>query len=84
MSLSEVEFIQDLKPLKEQYSDINLQEYSHHFYLFANPRSGDRTALKFINPKFHQFRVVFTKDECRNLRERNELSRGYESKTLTS
>jgi len=78
--------MEDLSPLKDQKhsDDIRIRAYSHHVYFFANPRSGDRTALKFINPNFHQFKVVFSKDECKSLREKNELSRGFESKKLTS
>ena len=85
MSISEVEFIEDLNPLKdEKQPEINMEAYTHHIYFFANPRSGDQTALKFINPKFHQFKVVFNKDESNNFGEGNDLSRAYDSKTLTS
>jgi hypothetical protein len=39
-------------PLEE---NKHLERFTHHFFFFANPRSGDQTAAKFLHPDFNTF-----------------------------
>ena len=43
--------------------------------MFANPRSGDQAAAKFLHPDFDTFQVQFTEKEVQlyNLRSRGNL-----------
>ena len=68
----------------------NLLPYTHHLFIFANPRSGDQAAAKFISPKFETFRVAFSQKEVdiiksqqRNNKAKMQFAKPYKADVQT-
>ena len=53
----------DQMPKSPLETNKYLEQFTHHLFIFANPRSGDQAAAKFLHPEFDTFKVTFTEQE---------------------